>query len=133
MYTIYKYEWDIENQVGGTVEIVLPASGSGRFICYYDTSRGVDTRVLREHAEVPEYAIPSAQVHCAVYTATIPFYGLGQLRKTLLHRALAHSLRRMKDFFIIGKCQVSVVHGRKFDVRRLADTYAWTLLAVEFQ
>lgn len=133
MYTIYKYEWDSENLVGGAVEIVLPTAKSGRFICYYDTSHGVDARMLHEHATVPEYALPLAQAHCAVYTATVPFYGLGQLRKTLLHRALAHSLRRIREFILIRECQVSVLHRRKFDVRRLADAYAWTLLAAEFK
>jgi hypothetical protein len=128
MYTIYKYEWDSENQVGGTVEIVLPRA-NGTFICFFDTSQGVDMRMLSESTRVPEYMPPKAQAHCAVHTATMPFFGLSLLRKTLLHSAFAAALRRLRVF----RHRHVTPKRFRFIVRQLAQTYSWTLMTSEFQ
>lgn len=112
MYKIYKYEWTRTNRLGSVgAEIIVPCKRG--YMCYFDTKEGPDMRLLNSK-NVAEYMPPDAQEYAHVYKSNIPFYGLGQLRKTLSRAIYVAAFRRL-----VGRPKVSRT------VRDLAAAYTW--------
>ena len=112
MYTIYKYEWDHHQRLGSLgAEIVIQKGNT--FMCYFDTKEGPDMRLLNSK-DVAEYMPPSKQEYATVYTSRVPFYGLGQLKKTLSRGIYIASMWRL-----LGRPR------KNRQVRDLAQAYTW--------
>lgn len=123
MYIIYKYEWiKNKNRLGNDTEIVLPTS-TGKFMCFFDTKHGIDMRLLQKNPGVQEYADPDSQEYALVSSSSIPFYGLGQLRKTLLRAVFLASMRR----FFLGRCT-----QRNHVVGDLIQSYTWSTYSSQY-